>query len=129
MGLFTFLLSLVTMHWSVYAVRNNDRQHAILALVITILFGICAINSVTFLYTQSHIGVSGSATGVLFYVITGAHIAMTVAALVFAALMTFRTLGGNYAGRDHDGILAASLFWYATVAVYAVMWYAIFVNK
>lgn len=128
MALFTLLLSLVTMQWAVYAVRNNDRKHAILALGITMLFGICAINSVTFLFHQAGVGVA-SASGMLLYVISGFYIAMAVASLIFSFLMTFRTLGGQYSGRDHDGILAASFFWYATVAVYAVIWYAIFVNK
>ncbi len=54
---------------------------------------------------------------------------MTVVAMVFNALMTFRTLSGEYAGRDREGIVAASMFWYATVAVYAVIWYAIYVTK
>lgn len=127
--LVTFVMSGVTMQWSVYAIGNNDRQHAIMALAMTMLFGICSVNATTFLYTQMHLGVADSSAGVLIYVITGAHIAMTVAALVFAALMTFRTLGGEYSGRDREGIVAASLFWYATIAVYAVIWYAIYVVK
>ena len=49
--------------------------------------------------------------------------------LVFAGVMTFRTLGGEYSGRDREGIVAASLFWYATIAVYAVVWYAVYVTK
>ena len=49
--------------------------------------------------------------------------------LVFAALMTFRTLGGQYAGRDKEGISAAAMCWYATFAVYAVIWLAIYVTK
>ncbi len=129
MGLVTFALSIITMHWAVYAVGNNDRQHAYLALGLTILFGICVINATSFLYTQMNLGVAGSRAAVLIYVITGAHLGMIVAALVFAALMTFRTLGGEYAGRDREGIVAAALFWYATIAVYAVIWYAIYVTK
>ena len=43
--------------------------------------------------------------------------------------MAFRTLGGQYSGRDREGIAAAALFWYVTVAVYAVIWYTVFVTK
>lgn len=129
MALFTLVLSIVSMQWAVYAVGNNDRQHAAMALGLTLLFGFAAINATSFLYTQMNLGVRSNAAAVLIYVITGAHIAMTVAGMVFNALMTFRTLGGEYAGRDREGIVAASMFWYATVAVYAVIWYAIFVAK
>jgi cytochrome c oxidase subunit 3 len=125
----TLILSVITMRWAVYAVTNNDRPHAYFALGLTIFFGLCFINMTSFLYSQMHLGVSKSPAGVLIYVITGAHIALVVVALVYAVLMTFRTLGGEYAGRDREGITAASLFWYATVAVFAVIWYAIYVTK
>ena len=129
MALFTLVLSCVTMQWAVQAVGDNDRQHAILALAITGLFGAAAINAVTFLFTQTGIGVRDNAMGVLFYVISGAHILMTVAGLVYAGVMTIRTTGGEYSGRDREGIVAAALFWYVTVAIYAVVWYAIYVTK
>jgi heme/copper-type cytochrome/quinol oxidase subunit 3 len=129
MAFFTLVLSLVTVQWAVYAVGNNDRQHALVALGLTILFGVCAINAVTFLFTQSNIGVRDSAMGVLFYVISGASIAMIVAGQIFIAVMIIRTVGGEYRGRDREGIVAASLFWYVTVAMYAVVWYALYVTK
>ena len=129
MALFTLVLSLVTMQWAVQAVGDNDRRHALVALALTGLFGVCAINAVTFLFTQSNIGVRDSTMGVLFYVISGASIAMTAAGLVFAAVMTIRTIGGEYSGRDREGIVAAALFWYVTVAMYAVVWYTIYVTK
>jgi len=129
MAMVTFALSIITMQWAVYAIGNNDRQHAVMALGLTLLFGFATINATTFLYTQMHLGVRSSPAAVLIYVISGAHIAMTVAAMVFNVVMTVRTLGGEYAGRDREGIVAASMFWYATIAVYAVLWYAIYVTK
>ena len=126
---FTLLLSAVTMWWAVDAVGRNDRQHAYLALGLTIMFGICFINMTTFLYTQMKLGVASSPAGVLIHVITGAHLVMVVVAIVYAAVMTFRTLGGEYAGRDREGITAAAMFWYGTIAVYAAIWFAIYVTK
>jgi heme/copper-type cytochrome/quinol oxidase subunit 3 len=129
MALFTLLLSVVTMQWAVQAVGDNDRQHAIMALALTVLFGVCAINAISFMFTQTGIGVRDSAMGVLFYVISGAVIALLAAGIVFASVMTLRTIGGEYAGRDREGIVAASVFWYVTIAIYAVVWYAIYVTK
>ncbi len=128
-AMFTLVLSVITMQWAVYAVANNDRPHAYLALGLTIFFGLCFINMTSFLYTQMELGVAKSPAGALIYVITGAHLALVVIALLYAALMTFRTLGGEYTGRDREGITAASMFWYVTVAVFAVIWYAIYVTK
>lgn len=129
-ALFTFALSLVTMQWAVYSVSNNDRSNAIFALLMTILFGGAVINATAFLYTSIGLSVRGPGpAGLMFFTLTGAHLAMVAGALVFAALMTFRTLGGEYAGRDRDGIVAASLIWYLVAAMYVVIWYAVYVTK
>lgn len=124
----TMLLSGVTMWWAVDAVGRNDRQLAYLALGLTIMFGVAVINATTFLFTQAGLAVD-TLPGLLIYTITGAHIAMIVVGLLYAAVMTFRTLGGEYHGRDREGLVAAALFWYATIAVYAAIWYAIFITK
>lgn len=124
----TLLISCVTMWWSVDAVGKNDRQMAYLALALTIFFGIAVINSTTFLFTQMEMPASSTA-GAFIYTIGGAHIAMMIGGLLYAGVMTFRTLGGEYRGRDREGITAAALFWYVTVAAYAVIWYAIYVTK
>jgi heme/copper-type cytochrome/quinol oxidase subunit 3 len=124
----TMLLSGVTMWWAVDAVGRNDRPSAYLALGLTMMFGLAVINAITFLYTEAQLTVT-TMPGLLVYTVTGAYIAMLVAAMVFAAVMTFRTLGGEYHGRDREGLVAAALFWYAAIAVDAVIWYAIFVTK
>ncbi len=128
MILFTLLLSGITMQWGVYAVRNDDRQGATLAMAITIMFGIAAITDTSFLYGQMHLPAS-TTQGVLIYTITGAHLALIVAGLVFASVMTFRTLAGEYHSRDHEGMTAAALFWFATIALYVPVWLAIYVTK
>lgn len=128
MAMGTLVLSAVTMWWSVYSVGNNDRPSAYLALAVTIVFGIAAINAITFEFVQSNIGVA-TQMGVLLYAVNGLGITMILAGMVFAGVMTFRTLGGEYHGRDREGLVAAALFWYVTIAAQAVIWYAIFVTK
>ncbi len=128
MAMATMLISGVTMWWAVDAVGKNDRQMAYLALGLTIFFGIAVINATTFLYSQMHLPVATS-QGVMIYTITGLHLAMMVAGLTYAGVMTFRTLGGEYHGRDREGLTAAALYWYVTIAAFAVIWLAIYVTK
>jgi heme/copper-type cytochrome/quinol oxidase subunit 3 len=116
------------MWWAVYSVGNNDRPMAYLALGLTIFFGLAVINATSFLYTEAGLAVT-TETGLLFYAITGTHIAMIIAGLVFASVMTIRTLGGEYQGRDREGLVAAALFWYVTIAAMAPIWYAIYITK
>jgi cytochrome c oxidase subunit 3 len=128
MAFATMLISAISMWWAVDAVGRNDRQMAYLALGLTILFGVAVINATSFLYTQIDLPVA-TVPGVLFFTITGGHLAMVVGGMLFAGVMVFRTLGGEYSGRDREGLVAAALFWYVAIAVHAVIWYAIYIVK
>ena len=126
---FTLAMSIVTMQWAVSAVAHNDRINSYLALGITMVFGFASIVMTTYLWSLMGADVSANLQSVLIYTITGAHVLMVVIALVFLALMAFRALAGGFNARQHDGITAAAIFWYATVAVYALIWITIYVTK
>jgi len=123
-------ISVVVMQWGIYCVKHDDRQRAYIALGLTALLGAAYINGICFAYTQMGFTVHDtSGVGILVYAITGLHLAMVGAGIIFIGLMAFRTLGGQYSAHDHEGLQAAALYWYVTAAVYTVIWYAIFVTK
>ena len=49
--------------------------------------------------------------------------------MVFIVVVAFRTLAGQYSSRDREGVVAAALFWHVTVALYLVIWYAVYITK
>ena len=124
----TLAMSVVTMQWAVYSIARDDRGHTYLALGVTLLLGAAFVNQTTFLYKQAAV-VIDQAEGPLFYAVTGGSLAMVVAGMIFIALMAFRALGGQFSSRQPDGIAAAAVFWYASVAVYAVVWVAVYIMK
>ena len=125
----TLLMSLVSVAWAVWALRRDDRAHAYLALGLTLLLGIAFINSTVYLYQQLGLPLTASPTGGLIYIVTGAHLVMVVVGLVFIVVMGFQSLGGQLTGRDAEGMTAAALYWYVTVAVYSVIYYGIYITK
>ena len=125
----TLLLSVVTMQWAVSAIANDDRRNAYLALGVTLLLGAAYLNLMRFYFVEMGWDITASTQAVVFYGISGAHIVAVATAMIYVALMAFRALGGQYTSRQHDGISAAALFWHATVLVYAVVWYAIYITK
>ncbi|WP_436793907.1 hypothetical protein [Actinospongicola halichondriae] len=131
MSMATLVMSLVTMQWAVHAAAHRDRGHAYTALGTTVLFGLAHITLIGFLWTQWNLPLNGGATvqAVLLFTIVGLQIAMTAGALIFIALMALRSLGGQFTGPDAEGLSAAALYWYVTVAVYSVIWYAILIVK
>ena len=127
--LFQLLLLFIAMQWAIYAIGNRDRQNAYIALGITLLLGAAFANSTAYLYSQMGLVIADSPVGVLIYAISGAHLVLTIAALLYVGVVALRALGGEYTPRDHEGLSSAALFWYATVAVYALIWYTIFITK
>ena len=125
----TLLMSCVTVAWAAWALRRDDRPNAYVALGVTTLMALAYVVQATYLFSISGMPVDAEAgQGVLFWAISYSHLAMVLAGLVFLALMTFRALSGNFR-RIPDGVTAAGIYWYITVGVYGVVWYAVYVTK
>jgi heme/copper-type cytochrome/quinol oxidase subunit 3 len=129
MMMLTMAMSVVIMQWAVYAIARDDRPNAYLAFGLTGLFGVSVIVQTVYLYKQMGFVIDETLPALLIYVITGAHLAMLLAAMVFVGLMAFRAMAGQFSSRQTDGVASAALFWHATVAVYAVIYYAIYITK
>ena len=129
MGMVTLAMSVITVAWAVWALRRDDRPHAYLALGVTLLLGVAFLNSTAYLYQQLSLPLTASATGALLYVVTGSHLVMVVVGLAFIMVMGFQSLGGQLTGRDAEGMSAAALYWYVTVAVYTAIYYGIYITK
>lgn len=137
LALFTLLISIPAMAWAQHAIRNDDRQSLWVALGIVLVLGAAFINAESFILTnlklsaeaETSAGISHSLPGLLIFTTIGAHIAMVGGALIAILLTGFRTLGGQLSSRNRDGISAVALYWYVTVGVFAVLWYAVYVTK
>jgi heme/copper-type cytochrome/quinol oxidase subunit 3 len=123
------LMSSVTVQWAVDAIRRDDRPQAYLALGFTELFGFATLNMAGYLYSVMKLDTATGPMAVMTYTITGAHLVVLVAAMIFVGLMAFRALGGQFTSRQYDGMSAAALFWHAQVVVFAVIWFAIYITK
>lgn len=131
MSMVTLSMSLVTAVWAVHAGRVRDRPHAYLALALTILLGVAHVVQMAYLLSEWNLPLNGEGTlqAVLIFTVMGAHLAMVAGALVFIALMLLRSLGGEFTGRDVEGLSASALYWGVTVGIYAVIWYGILIVK
>jgi heme/copper-type cytochrome/quinol oxidase subunit 3 len=130
MGMITMAMSAVVVQWAFYSIGNHDRVSAYCAMGLTLLLGTAYIVEMAYYYTQIGLGLrDASGVGIVFYAVTGAHVAFVGAAMVFVLTMAFRTLGGQYSGRDREGLAAAVLLWDTTVVIYAAIWYAVFITK
>jgi len=113
--------------WAVYSANNDDRGHTVLALGCTFLVGILVINAQAFVYTQMGLGIADGTYAAMFYAITGFFMLLMIAGLLFTTVTAFRFIGGRTA--DRELLVAHALFWYAMSAIYAGIWFLVYVTK
>jgi cytochrome c oxidase subunit 3 len=129
MILATLAFSCISMQWALWAVARNDRLNAYVALGLTMLFGAAVFNSQYWMYQQMGLVIGETLQAVLIYTITGGFLAMLASALAYLSVVTFRALGGQYGAHQHDAVTGVTLYWYLMVAIYAVIWLAVYITK
>jgi heme/copper-type cytochrome/quinol oxidase subunit 3 len=98
-------------------------------MALTIFLGVASLNAMAYNWSQMGFVLDQQVTAVLVYTITGAHAVLLVAAMGFLGLMAVRALGGQFRQGQNDGLASAVLFWDAMVAIYAVIWYAVYITR
>ncbi len=128
---FTLVFSALTMFWAVTSLKNDDRNNTSIALSMSVMFGFAFVAQTAYLLTIMNLPIRGDEFGrpPLFFAVIGSHLVIMLAAVVYAIVMWLRTLGGEYSAKDLEGLRGAALFWYVAVALYLVLWYAIYITK
>ena len=129
MMMFTLVFSVATLAWATSAMRSDDRPNFHIATGLTVLLGCAFIAQTGFLVTIMELEIASSPQALLIYAVIGSHLVIMVAAICYLVAMALRALGGNYSARDLEGIYGASMFWYTTVGLYLVLWYAVYITK
>jgi heme/copper-type cytochrome/quinol oxidase subunit 3 len=113
--------------WAVYSAKRDDKPHTALALGLTGLIGLAFINAQAFIFATTALPANQGTYSYLFYAITGVVMALAIAGVVFTAVTAFRYLGGRTT--DRAIVSAHALYWYAFSAVFAVVWFVVYVTK
>jgi len=125
----TLVMSVLIMMWAVGSIGRDDRANTFIALGLVLIMGFAFIAQTAFLLTIMDLGAADDSRAPLIYAVIGTHLAIIGAAMLYVAVMTLRTLGGEYNAKDREGIYGAALFWYVSVALYMAVWYAIYIIK
>jgi heme/copper-type cytochrome/quinol oxidase subunit 3 len=127
--LITMLGAVVLAQWALYAMARDNRRDTAVAVALLVIFGLAVFNAQVYVYQQSHVVMAGSKFAPLFYGITGAFLVALLAGMVMAFIVVFRSLGGRYSARRHDGVSSLALYWYVLTAVFCGIWYVVYVVK
>ena len=126
MMLIAFGAIFVMVQWSVWAARRQQRSNTALALGVSALLAAAVINAQAFVYFQMRLPIRDTTYATMFYGVTGTFLAFLVLGFFLTLVVAFRQLGGR---ADRDVIAAHALYWYCLGAVYAALWFVIYVTK
>ena len=129
MNMATLTVSTVAMAWATHSVVRNDRIHTYLALALAAVMGIAMINQTVFYLNDIALPVDYSISTTLLFTIVGAHMVMVGVGVLWLGVLLLRAFGGQDTSRHRDLVSAAALYWYASVAVYSVIWIGIYIGK
>lgn len=118
----------VLAQWAVYAMARDVRRDAVVAIGLLVVFALAAFNAQAYIYQQMGVAVRDR-YGSVFYSVTGTFLAALLAAMVMAVIVVFRSLGGRYTSKRHEGIAALALFWHFLTAVFSAVWFVVYVVK
>lgn len=125
--LLSFLAIFVFAQWAVYAARRGNRSHVGMALGLVVIVAIAVINAQAFVYSQMGLGLRDGQYETFFYALTGTFLALMIIGIVFALVTAFRFLGGR--SNDREIVAAHALYWYFLGAVFAALWFVVYVTK
>jgi cytochrome c oxidase subunit III len=129
MMLIIMLGASVMVQWAVYAMARDDRRDTTVAVSLVVVFGIAVLNAQVFIYQQLGLGIGDTKYANLFYAVTGTFVAALIGGIVMAMVVIFRSLGGRYSSKRHEGISSLALYWDFLTVAFAAAWYVVYVVK
>ena len=123
----TMVVTCVMAQWAVYSAKRNDSSHAGLALVVSSMLGVAAINGQVAVYVQMGIGIMDGPYQTMFYAVTGTMLFLLVTGLAFSVATMFRVYAGRV--RDYQVVSAHALYWYFLATAFLAMWFVVYVQK
>ena len=123
----TMVVTCVMAQWAVYSAKRNDSSHAGLALLVTSMLGVAAINGQVAVYVQMGIGIMDGPYQTMFYAVTGTMLFLLVTGIAFSLATMFSVYAGRV--RDHQVVSAHALYWYFLATAFLAMWFVVYVQK
>ena len=123
----TLVIGSAAIQWAVQASSAIDVYNTRLALLLTAAFGALHLNMMLFVVDALGIGI-GEVWSNLVFTITGAAIGLSGVATAFVLVAALKAFGGQV-GVSNPTIPAAALFWHVHVAVWFMVFLAIYAIK
>ncbi len=123
---FLLLISVVTMYLGLRSIRQNRPDSLKAWLILTLLIGLLFVAGQIFEFNRSGMKITDQAFGGVFFTLIGFHAVHVIAGVIMLVLLLWRTIQGDFSARRHTAIQIGTWFWYFIVAVWVVLYSALY---
>lgn len=106
------LSSGVTVTWAHHALRENNRQHFLMGLALTIVLGAIFTSLQAWEYSIAEFSFDEGIYSSTFFMATGFHGAHVIIGTLFLIVCFFRGMAGHFKPDHHFGFEAAAWYWH-----------------
>ena len=120
------LTSGATVTWAHHALKEGNRRHVILGLILTIALGATFTAVQAYEYSQAPFGFREGIYGSTFFMATGFHGAHVIIGTIFLTVCLIRAMKGHFKPDHHFGFEAAAWYWHFVDVVWLFLFCGIY---
>ncbi len=123
---FLLLISALTMYLGLRSIRRNKVEALKAWLILTLAIGLVFVAAQVFEFNRSGMKITDQAFGGVFFTLIGFHAVHVIAGVIMLVLLLWRAFQGDFTARRHTAIQVGAWFWYFIVAVWVVLFSALY---
>jgi cytochrome c oxidase subunit 3 len=116
------LSSSFTMHWTLEAIRNDNRRALQVGIGTTFLLGLTFLSIQVNEYVHLGFAPSDNAQATVFYCLTGLHGCHVAVGLILLLIVNIRAFRGHFSSKEHRGVEVPGIYWHFV----DIMWVFVF---
>lgn len=120
------LTSGATVTWAHHALREDNRSHLVLGLLLTVVLGVSFTAVQAYEYAHAPFGFADGIYSSTFFMATGFHGAHVIIGSVFLVVCLFRAMAGHFRPDHHFGFEAAAWYWHFVDVVWLFLFFAVY---
>ncbi|HVF03395.1 MAG TPA: cytochrome c oxidase subunit 3 [Frankiaceae bacterium] len=123
------VLSSLTMHLGVMAIRRGNVKALTRWVAITLILGVIFLAGQIYDYSTLDFTIRDGVFGSSFYTLTGFHGAHVFGGAVYLFIVLIRSLSGQFSASHHAAVEGASMYWHFVDVVWIALFFTLYVLK
>jgi cytochrome c oxidase subunit 3 len=123
------LLSSLTMHAAVHAIRRGNAKALTRWVGITLLLGVIFLIGQVYDYSTLDFTIRDGVYGSTFFVLTGFHGAHVFGGAMYLFIVLIRSMSGQFSRSHHAAVEGAAMYWHFVDVVWIALFFTLYVLK